>query len=76
MHRDVDVDLDVDGLSRNPSPSEEDITRAKWHGNCYGEVVPGWHATAYHELMSDFASILLDQGSNEESNRAQVVSDV
>ena len=25
------TNLDVDGLSRNPSPSDEDLTRARWH---------------------------------------------
>ena len=28
------TNLDVDGLSRNPSPSDEDSTVARWHGDC------------------------------------------
>jgi hypothetical protein len=28
------TNLDADGLSRNPSPSNEDLTGARWHGDC------------------------------------------
>ena len=29
LHRDGITNLDVDGLSRNPSPSDEDLTKAR-----------------------------------------------
>ena len=41
------TNLDADGLSRNSSPSDEDLTGAKWHGDCDGEAIPSWYATAY-----------------------------
>lgn len=76
VHRAGITNLDADGLSRNPSPSEEDLTGARWHGDCDREVVPGWHAAAYLTLMSGSASEVPDQGSDEELDRAQVVGDV
>jgi len=39
--------LDADGLSRNPSLVEEDLTGARWHGTSDQEAVPGWHASSY-----------------------------
>ena len=41
----------ADGLSHNPSPLQEDLTRARWHGTSDQEVVPGWHASAYLAWM-------------------------
>ena len=41
VHRGGITNLDVDGLSRNPSPLEEDLTGAMWHGDCDREVVGG-----------------------------------
>jgi transposase InsO family protein len=43
--------LDADGLSRNPSPLEEDLTGARWHGTSDQEAVPGWHASSYLAWM-------------------------
>ena len=43
--------LDADGLSRNPSPSKEDLIMARWHRDCDREAVPGWHASAYLASM-------------------------
>ena len=34
VHRVGITNLDADRLSRNPSPLDEDLTKAKWHGNC------------------------------------------
>ena len=39
--------LDADGLSRNPSPLQEDLTGARWHGTSNQEAVSGWHASTY-----------------------------
>ena len=68
--------MNADGLSRNPNPIEEDLTGATWHGDCDREAVPGWHAVVYLTLMSGSTFVLPEQGSDEESHRAQVVSDV
>lgn len=70
------TNLDADGLSRNPSPSDEDLTGARWHGDCDRDAVPGWHAATYLTLMSGSASEVPNQGSDEELDRAQVVGDV
>jgi hypothetical protein len=55
VHRAGITNLDADGISRNPSPSNEDLTGARWHGNCDRETVPGWHAAAYLTLFSSAA---------------------
>ena len=76
VHRAGITNLDADGLSRNPSPSDEDLTGARWHGDCDRESVPGWHAAAYLTLMSGSTSTLPDQAIDEEPDKTQVVSDV
>ena len=52
------------------------MTGARWHGDCDREAVPGWYAAAYLTLMSGSASMLFDLATNEEPDKAQVVSDV
>jgi hypothetical protein len=52
VHRAGITNTDADGLSRNPSPSDEDLTGARWHGDCDREEVPGGHAGAYLTLFS------------------------
>lgn len=34
IHRARNTNLDANGLSRNPSPSDKDLIGARWHGNC------------------------------------------
>ena len=34
VHRARLTKLDADGLSRNPSSLDVDLTVARWHGNC------------------------------------------
>jgi hypothetical protein len=51
VHRPGVVNLDVDGLSRNPCTSQEDDTGARWHGKVDEEMVPGWHASAFLCLL-------------------------
>ena len=46
------TNLDVDEFSRNPTPSDKNLSRARWHENCDQEVVPGWHAVANLTLFS------------------------
>ena len=48
--------LDANGLSRNPSPLQEDLTRARWHGTSDQEAVPGWHASTYLAWMEGGSS--------------------
>ena len=40
VHRAGLVNLDADGLSRNPCPSQQDTTGARWHGEIDEEMVP------------------------------------
>lgn len=68
--------LDTYGLSCNPNASKEDLTRAKWHGDCDREAVPEWHAVAYLTLMSSSIFVMIDQGTNEEIDKGQVIGDV
>jgi hypothetical protein len=56
VHRAGITNLDADGLSCNPSPSDEDLTGARWHGDCDREAVPGWHAATYFNLFSSSAT--------------------
>jgi len=46
VHRPKVANLNADGLSRNPCTSQEDNTRARWHGEVDEEMVPSWHASA------------------------------
>ena len=47
VHKAGVKNLDADGLSRNPSPLQEDLTGARWHGTSDQEAISGWHASAY-----------------------------
>lgn len=69
VHQADITNLDADGLSRNPSLFDEDLIGAKWHGDYDKELVPGWHATTYRSLFSGFASEILDQSLNEETDK-------
>ena len=51
IHKARVKNLDADGLSRNPSPLQEDLTGARWHGTSDQEAVPGRHASAYLTWM-------------------------
>jgi hypothetical protein len=47
IHKVDRVNWDVNGLSWNPSSSEEDTIGARWHGDVDLEAMLGWHAFAY-----------------------------
>jgi hypothetical protein len=51
VHRPGIVNLDTDGLSRNPCTSQEDNTRARWHGEVDEKMMLGWHASAFLCLL-------------------------
>ncbi len=40
MHRVGRVNWDVDGLNQNPSSSQEDTTKVRWHGDVDLEAIP------------------------------------
>ena len=68
--------MDVDGLSRNSSPSDEDLIGAMWHGDCDREAVPGWHVAAYLILFSGASVEIPIQSSDDETDRPQAIVDI
>jgi hypothetical protein len=76
VHRARITNLDADGLSCNPSPSNEDLTRARWYEDCDREAVPGWHAAAYLTLFSSAIVEVPIQGSDDETDRPQAIADI
>jgi len=56
VHRLGVINLDADGLSRNPCTSQKDNIGARWHGEVDVEMVPGSHASAFLCLLGvDFS---------------------
>ncbi len=51
VHKPRVANLDVDGLNQNPCTSQEDNTKARWHGEVDEEMVPGWHALIFLCLL-------------------------
>ena len=68
--------MDANGLFRNPSPSEDDLTGARQQKDCDQEAVPGWHALAYLVKMVNSSFEEPNQGEDEESDKSQVIDDV
>ena len=76
VHRVGITNLDADGLSRNPSLSNEDLTRVRWHGDCDQEAVPGWHADAYLTLFYGAVVEVPIQGSDDKTDQPQAIADI
>ena len=70
------TNLDADGFSHNLSPSNKDMTRTKWHGDCDQEAVPRWHAAVYRTLFCGAAIEVSTQGSNDETDRPQAIANI
>lgn len=70
------TNLDADGRSRNPNPSDEDFTGATWRVYCQGEAVRGWHVTVYLTLFSMMAIEVPIQGLDDETVRPQAFADI
>ena len=68
VHRAGITNLDADGLSCNPSPSNEDLTGTRWHGDCDREAVPNWHVVVYFTLFSGATIEVPIQGSDDETD--------
>ena len=56
VHKAWTKNLDADGLSRNPSPLQEDLTGARWHGTSDQEAILEWHASTYLAWMEGGSS--------------------
>jgi hypothetical protein len=52
VHRAGLVNMDADGLSRNPIPSQADATGARWHVEEGEDSLPGWHCSAFLCLLA------------------------
>ena len=76
LHRARIINLDADGLSCNPSPSDGNLIGARWHGGCNREAVPSWHAVAYLTLFSGATVKVPIQGSDDETDRLQAIADI
>jgi hypothetical protein len=46
------VNMDADGLSRNPIPSQADATGARWHVEDGEDSLPRWHCSAFFCLLA------------------------
>ena len=76
MHRAGITNMNTDGLLCNPSPSDEDLTRAMWHEDCDREAVSGWHAAIYLTLFFGAAVEVPIQGSDNETDLPQAIADI
>jgi hypothetical protein len=52
VHRAGLVNMDADGLSRNPVPSQVDATGVRWHVEEGEDSLPGWHCFAFLCLLA------------------------
>ena len=76
IHHARNINLDANGLSCNLSPLDEDLTRARWHGNCDREVVSIWHAVAYLTLFYGSIVEVQIQGSDDDTDPPQAITDI
>jgi hypothetical protein len=76
VHRAGITNLNADGLPRNPSPSDEDLTGARWHGDCDQEAVLGWYAAAFFTLFFSTVVEVSIHGSDDETDRPQAIVDI
>jgi hypothetical protein len=52
VHRAGLVNMDADGLSHNPIPSQADATGARWHVEEGEDSLPGWHCSVFFCLLA------------------------
>lgn len=76
VHHASIANLDADRLPHNPSPSDENLTSARWHENCNEEAVPSRHAATYFTLFSGSVVEVLICGSDDEVGRPQAIVDI
>ena len=70
------TNLNVDGLSHNPSSLDEDLIGARWHGDCDREAILGWHAAAYLTCLFGISIEVPIHGSNDKMDRPQAIVDI
>jgi hypothetical protein len=69
IHRAGLVNMDADGLSRNPIPSQADVTGARWHIEDGEDSLSGWHCSALLCLLA------MNGDTTEEATVATVDAD-
>jgi hypothetical protein len=69
VHRAGLVNMDADGLSHNPVPSQVDAIGARWHIEEGEDSFPGWHCSAFLCLLA------MNGDTTEEATVATVDAD-
>jgi hypothetical protein len=78
VHRASLVNMDADGLSRNPIPSQADVTSARWYVDDGKDSLPGWHCSTFLYLLvmhgdttKEATVATVDEDGGEESGGAK-----
>jgi hypothetical protein len=78
VHRAGLVNMDADGLNRNPVPSQADATGARWHVDDGEDSLPGWHCSTFlcllvmHGNTTEEATVpTVDEDGGKESKGAR-----
>jgi hypothetical protein len=78
VHRAGLVNMDADGLSRNPIPSQANATGARWHVEDGEDSLPGWHCSAFLCLLAMYGDttgeatvVTVDADGDEDSGGAK-----
>jgi hypothetical protein len=69
VHRAGLVNMDADGLSCNPVPSQADATGARWHVDDREDSLPRWHCSTF------FCLLVMHGDTTEEATVATVDED-
>jgi hypothetical protein len=69
VHRAGLVNMDADGLSRSPIPSQADATGARWYVEEGEDSLPGWHCSVFLYLLA------MNEDTTGEANVATVDAD-
>ena len=72
------MNMDVDGLSHNPIPSQADAIGARWHVEDGEDSLPGWHCSVFlcslamhGDTTRKAMMAILDVNGGEESRGAK-----
>jgi hypothetical protein len=78
VHRAGLVNMDADGLSRNPIPSQANAIGARWHVDDGEDSLPGWYCSTFlcllvmHGDTTEEATVaIVDEDGGEESGGAK-----
>jgi hypothetical protein len=72
------VNMDADGLSRNPIPSQADAIGTRWYVEDGEDSLPGWHCSAFLCLLAmhgdttgEATVVMVDADGGEDSGGAK-----